>query len=227
MSNSSQSPNSIMLTASDMKAAIAFYVDICGFEVKESWPEGDNPMWANLDLNGQSVMLGCPMEPGKVEAMCSGNDKELAWFGSVAEEWQNHKPGVGTMFYLAVKDVDAFHGEVIRRGGSPATDPKTQFYGLRDFGIIDPTGYRLVFYSPVTMDKCQSCGMPLVEAKPGDMYCHYCLTDDGKLKPFAEVLEGTIQGYFMGMQKMERAEAEVAAKEMLAQMPAWNQESCA
>lgn len=226
MSSPAQSPNSIMLTASDMKAAIDFYVNILGFVLSESWPNDDNPMWANLDLNGQSVMMGCPMEPDQVAGMCAGNAKELAWFQPVAEEWKSNKPGVGTMFYLQVEDVDGFHAEVQKRGGSPATDPKTQFYGLRDFGIIDPTGYRLIFYSPVIMDNCQSCGMPLADAKPGDMYCDYCTTESGKLKPFEEVLEGTIQGYFMGMQKMERAAAEVAAKEMLSKMPAWNPESC-
>jgi hypothetical protein len=36
------------------------------------------------------------------------------------------------------------------------------------------------------------------------------------------VLEGTITGYFMGMQKMERSEAEKAAREHLATMPAWH-----
>jgi hypothetical protein len=58
------------------------------------------------------------------------------------------------------------------------------------------------------------------------MYCEHCTTDAGKLKPFVEVLEGTIQGYFMGMQNMERAEAEVAAKEHLAKMPAWAPPTC-
>jgi len=226
MSTPSQSPNSIMLTAPDMKAAMAFYVNICGFELKESWPSEEDPMWMNLDLNGQSAMMGAPMDPAKVGEMCADNGKELAWFQSVAEEWQNNKPGVGTMFYFMVEDVDTFHAEVLQRGGNPATDPKTQFYGLRDFGIVDPSGYRLVFYTPVAMENCQSCSMPLTDAKPGDMYCNYCLTDDGKLKPFEQVLEGAIQGYFMGMQKMERAEAEVAANEMLLKMPAWNPETC-
>jgi hypothetical protein len=58
------------------------------------------------------------------------------------------------------------------------------------------------------------------------MYCDYCTDEEGKLRSFEDVLEGTIQGYFMGMQKMERGEAEVAAKEMLAKMPAWNPEAC-
>ena len=59
------------------------------------------------------------------------------------------------------------------------------------------------------------------DAKPGAMYCDYCTDDGGQLRPFEDILEGTITGYFMGMQKMERGPAEAAAKEHLAKMPAW------
>ncbi|MCP4093627.1 MAG: hypothetical protein GY747_09270 [Planctomycetes bacterium] len=129
-------------------------------------------------------------------------------------------------FYVVVDDVDAYYEEVQKRGGKPATEPKSQFYGLRSFGIQDSSGYRLLFYSPLVMENCGSCGMPLTDAEPGQVYCDYCTDDAGKLKSYEEVLEGTIQGYFMGMQKMERAEAEVAAKEYLAKMPAWNPDAC-
>jgi len=43
----------------------------------------------------------------------------------------------------------------------------------------------------------------------------------GQLKPYEQVFEGTVTGYFMGMQKMARKEAEKAAREHLAKMPAW------
>ncbi len=216
------SPNTIMLTTANMKAALEFYVGICGFEVEEAWPEGDEPIWANLILNGQSMMIGAPQDPNNMESSCASNPEEQAWHLVMAKEWQMGKPGIGALFYFQVEDVDSFYQRICSQGGRPATKPNTQFYGLRDFGIQDPTGYRLVFYTPVAMEKCQSCSMPLTDAKPGDMYCDYCTDGSGKLKPYEEVLKGTIQGYFMNMQKMERAEAEVAAKELLAKMPAWN-----
>ena len=53
------------------------------------------------------------------------------------------------------------------------------------------------------------------------MYCQYCVDERGQLKPYSQVLEGTVAGYFMGMQKMERSAAERAAKEHLSKMPAW------
>jgi len=226
MGNNNQHPNCIMLTSRNVNESIAFYRDICGFEMTESWPDPENPMWANLVLDGQSVMVGGAVEPDQVAGMCEGEPKEEAWHKGAATDWQGNAPGVGAYFYIVVDDVDAYHAEVVGRGGKPATDPKSQFYGLRCFGIQDPSGYRFLFYSPIVMENCGSCGMPLVDAEPGQTYCDYCTDDEGKLKPYEEVLEGTIQGYFMGMQKMERAEAEVAAKDHLAQMPAWNPDAC-
>jgi hypothetical protein len=53
------------------------------------------------------------------------------------------------------------------------------------------------------------------------MYCQYCTDEKGALKPYEAVFEGTTQGYFMAMQKMPRPQAEKAAREHLAKMPAW------
>ncbi len=212
---------SVMLTSRDTKAAAKFYVDQLGFEMKESWPSPEEPMWCSLVLGGQAIMLGSAPDLDNLEGMCNGDPALYAYWKKNAEAFQAHPAGVGMQIYVMVEDVDAFHAEIKTRGVEPATDPVTQFYGIRDFGVADTDGYNLVFFSPVVMTSCQSCGMPLTEAAPGQMYCDYCTNDKGELKPFEEVLEGTIQGYFMGMQKMERAEAEVAAKEMLGKMPAW------
>ncbi|MEM7305911.1 MAG: hypothetical protein AAF682_04540 [Planctomycetota bacterium] len=43
----------------------------------------------------------------------------------------------------------------------------------------------------------------------------------GRAEPYEEVFKGTVTGFFMGMQKMERSPPEAAAKEHLARMPAW------
>ena len=101
------------------------------------------------------------------------------------------------------------------------TSPKDQFYGQREFSVRDPGGYRLCFYAPITMESCQSCGMPMADAEPAQMYCGYCTDEKGKLRPYEQVLEGTVTGYFMGMQKLPRADAEKAAKAHLAKLPAW------
>ena len=214
-SDPSSAKMSIMLTAKDVLTSVAFYRDKLGFQLDECWPNEQEPMWASLSLNGQSIMVGCEATP---ESDCGG--PEGAFYMENTAAFQK-APGGGMMIYIQVEDVDAYHADVTARGAEPVAAPRDEFYGLRDFPMYDADGYRLYFFQPIKMQSCQSCGMPLTDAKPGEMYCGYCTTEDGKLKPYEEVLEGTIQGYFMGMQKMERGPAEAAAKEHLATMPAW------
>jgi len=208
------------LTCKDMKKSVAFYRNL-GFEMKESWPDEKAPMWCNMLLGGQSVMLGAAMDPAQVEGMCGGDADDAKIYGEMAEAFQKHQAGVGVNFYLEVPDVDAYDAKIRKQGVRPLRQPKTQFYGIRETLVDDPDGYRLVFYNPVTMESCQSCGMPLSDAEPGQMYCGYCTDEKGTLRPYEQVFEGTVSGYFMEMQKMERKAAEKAAKDHLAKMPAW------
>ncbi|MFQ5653456.1 MAG: VOC family protein [Planctomycetota bacterium] len=221
MSEGSQCPLSVMFTSKDMKRSIAFYRDNLGFELKECWPDEGNPKWASMVLGGQTVMLGAAMPPEKVGEMCADDEATALWLKSQAEQFQENHPGAGVLLYVHVEDVDAYHESIVSRDVQPATKPKSQFYGIRDFGVDDPDGYRLAFYQPIAMSECQSCGMPLADAKPGEMYCNYCIDESGKLKPYEMIFEGTVSGYFMGMKNMARAEAEEAAREHLAKMPAW------
>lgn len=211
----------VSLTCKDMKASVAFYRDRLGFHAKESWPDEEAPMWCNMVLGGQSVMLGAAMDPEKVGEMCAGDPTDEAIYKAMAQAFQKGPAGVGVTIYLSVEDVDAYDAEIRSRGVKPLREPKTQFYGIRETLVDDPDGYRLVFYMPVTMESCQSCGMPLADAEPGQMYCQYCTDEKGRLRPYEQVFEGTVTGFFMGMQKMERAEAEKAAREHLSRMPAW------
>ena len=206
---------SIMLTAKDVSASVSHYVDKLGFTLDESWPSAEAPMWASLSLHGQTVMVGG--EPTK--AGC-GEGPEADFFMASGAAFKKAAGG-GMMIYLQVPDVDAYHADITKRGAKPAAAPRNEFYGMRDFPIQDLDGYRLCFYHPLIMESCQSCGMPLSDSKPGDMYCSHCLDDTGHLRPFEAIFEGTVAGYFMGMQKMQRAEAEVAAQKHLASMPAW------
>jgi predicted enzyme related to lactoylglutathione lyase len=168
-------------------------------------------------------MVGDPMKEemldGPMCAQASAEERDL-WKQQIAE-FRDHRPGIGIQSYFEVEDVDAYHAEVTARGGRPRTKPVSQFYGIRDFLVEDPSGYRLVFYHPLKLAECQSCGMPLVDARPGQMYCGYCTDESGALRPFEQILEGTITGYFMGMKGMPRDEAGKAAREHLSRMPAW------
>lgn len=211
----------IGLTCKDMPKSVEFYREKLGFTMKESWPDDDAPQWCNMVLGTQSVMLGGAVDPDVVESMCGGDPADVPLYRKLAEDFRDHRCGIGLHIYLQVEDVDAFDATIRGRGVTPIRTPKTQFYGIRETHVDDPDGYRLVFYHPVAMESCQSCAMPLTEAKPGQMYCDHCTDEDGKLRPWEQVFEGTVTGYFMGMQKMGRADAEKAAEEHLRKLPAW------
>ena len=216
---------SVALTSNDMGASVRFYRDQLGFEMKESWPDAENPMWCNMVLHGQSVMLGAAMEPEKVAEFCGEDEQAAKFHGRRAKDFQaataGAGAGVGLAVYVMVDDIDGYAAQIREKGVEIETEPKDQFYGIRDTNVTDPTGYQLTFFSPIKLETCQSCAMPLADAAPGQMYCGHCTNDAGELKSYEEVFEGTVVGFFMGMQKMDRASAEAAAKEHLAKMPAW------
>jgi len=214
-------PMQVLFTSKDVKRFIDFYTKKLGFKLEQSWPDEKNPQWANLMLDNQSVMVGGSMEAADIGKTCGGDSALEGWWKTKVDAYKKNAHGVGVLIYIKVPDVDTYYADVKKRGAEPALAPKTQFYGIRDFALTDPDGYDLCFYEPVTMESCQSCGMPLTEGKPGQMYCHYCADETGKLHPYEHIFEGTVTGYFMGMQKMGRSDAEKAAKEHLAKMPAW------
>ena len=221
MAERTQFPMTVMLSARDMKTEAAFFTETLGFTMKEAWPDRENPLWANFVMDRQSVMLGALMSPQDAEKMCAGDAGAMKYMKTLHDEFQANRPGVGVMIYIQVPDVDAYHARVAAKHGERVSAPKTQFYGQREFALQDPEGYRFMFYTPVKMEQCQSCGMPLADAKPGQLYCPYCADEKGSLKPYETIFEGTVSGYFMGTMKMSRADAERAAREHLKKMPAW------
>ena len=206
---------SVAFLCREMAKSIQFYRDTLGFTLKECWPDEQKAQYASLSLHGQTIMLSST----GAEAGCGS--EAVADFHTANAEAMEAATGGGVLVYIPVEDVDAYHQTISSGGAQPICEPETQFYGIRDFALQDPDGYRLIFYSRVTMTSCQSCAMPLKDSKPGDMYCQYCADENGKLRPYEAILEGTVTGFFMGMQKMERAAAEVAAREHLARQPAW------
>ena len=207
---------SVMLACKDVGASLAYYRDALGFHVDSTWPAADDVQWASVSHGGQTFMLG-----GEVAHEQAGEDAHHRFYAESTDAFRS-APGGGVIVYVQVPDVDGYHAACTDRGARVAAEPRDEPYGLRNFPVQDLDGYRIYFFTPIVMETCQSCGAPLTDAHPGQTYCHHCADEHGNLKPFAEVFEGTVRGYFMGMRGMERAEAEVAAKEHLAAMPAWH-----
>jgi len=215
-------PLSVILTCRDLKKSLAFFKDQLGFELEQCWPDEKAPLWANLMLGSQSVMIGQSMPADSASQFCQGDAAAEKQFRQMADDLAKNKSGVGIGVYVMVPDVDDYHAKITKRGVTIVSPPKSQFYGIRELTLLDPDGFRFMFYTTIKMDNCQSCGMPMKDAKPGAMYCGYCTDAGGKLKPYEAVLAGTTQGYFMAMQKMAQPEAEKAARAHLAKMPAWS-----
>lgn len=213
---------SVMLTCRDVRGSVGFYRDRLGFALRESWPDPSEPRWASLVLGGQSIMLGAAVDPERVAEICGGDAAAEAHWTRTARAFQENASGVGVTIYVRVPDVDAYAREIRARGVAFEGEPKDEFYGIRDFRVEDPDGYQLTFFQDIVLTSCQSCGMPLADAQPGEMYCSFCVDEQGHLLPYERVYEGTVAGYFMAAKRMPRAEAEVAAREHLARMPAWS-----
>ncbi|MCC7011647.1 MAG: VOC family protein [Planctomycetes bacterium] len=221
MSSSQMFPNSVSLNVSNMNASLAFYRDKLGYKLNECWPSEGQPMWASLVLDGQVIMLGQALPPGECEKMHAMSPVAAKFWSAQAAAFAKGTHGAGVNLFIAVPDVDAYHAQLRQRGLEPVLPPTTQFYGLRDTVVVDPDGYVLTFYAPVKLESCQSCGMPLTNAAPGQMYCAYCVDEKGVLRPYEQVFQGTVHGYFMEHLKMPKEQAEKAAREHLAKMPAW------
>lgn len=73
---------------------------------------------------------------------------------------------------------------------------------------------------------CNSCGLPTkrtqreVASEIAD-YCPDCVNKSGHLKSYDEVKERLVTQHYMKKMGMDRAAAEKAATEKLAEMPAW------
>ncbi|MGD0794733.1 MAG: VOC family protein [Dehalococcoidales bacterium] len=196
------SPN---LSVKDMKKTLDFYTRKLGFMPGMTFPNPDNPVYADASKDG-IVFMFTPADGAK------------------------GKMGVGVNLYLQIDgDIDSYYADLKKRGAKISADIKNEPFGIRDFSVEDPDGYKLTFNAPVKAPggggeaegKCQSCGMPLTSAGHGDNpYCMNCCHPDGSLKTYEEVLDGMIT-YMMTNQKLDRAAAGKAAREYLSIMPAW------
>jgi len=73
---------------------------------------------------------------------------------------------------------------------------------------------------------CQSCGMPMAEAKqhgaadPNNPNCIYCTDEKGKLKTREQVRSGMVS-FFMKAKKLDEKAAATFVDAYMKKMPAW------
>lgn len=115
--------NTPELYVRDVEEAIGFYTRTLGFQLEGRMPEDQSqPVeWAMVSNGNASFMFQKPDEPKRPD---------------------------GVVFYLAVEDADRAIAD-LRARGAIVEGPVDQFYGYREGTVTDPSGYKLVFTSPV------------------------------------------------------------------------------
>jgi len=124
------------LEVDDHEAALAFYRDTLGFEVRKDVSFGSG-RWVTLGTKAQpelgivlvSVGFGRPPEDAQML-------KELLAKGSLA----------GLVF--ETDDVDALFEKVAASGAEVLQEPMDQPFGVRDCGFRDPAGNQMRFNQP-------------------------------------------------------------------------------
>jgi len=119
-------------TVNDINRSIAFYRDVLGFTVRETYEE-------------KGVLLGVQLKAGKVDLWLSQDD----W-----KQGRDRVKGVGCrIFFSTVQDVDTLARRIKAMGGKLLHEPETQSWGMRDIGVQDPDGFRMTIAMPAKKRK--------------------------------------------------------------------------
>ena len=119
------------LLVANVARSLAFYVETLGFARGMTVPDA-------------SPFVFAAVTSGDVEIFVNDAATAVKEYPAFAG-----KPigATGTM-YIEVEGVDALH-ERIKSSVTITMPLVTQFYGMREFGILDPDGYVITFAEPV------------------------------------------------------------------------------
>jgi predicted enzyme related to lactoylglutathione lyase len=118
---------SVALTVKDLAASLAWYRDVVGFAVAESY-----------DRDGKQAAVA--MRAGSVGFMINQDDGKKGW---------DRVKGQGfAVQFTTSDDIDALAAGIKQRGGKLEMEPADMPWGVRLFVMIDPDGYKLNFSRP-------------------------------------------------------------------------------
>jgi len=113
------------LAVRNMKQTIEFYKNSLSFKMGMTFPDADNPEYADLSKDGMVIMF--------IPAVNIGIGSE-------------EKLGVGVNIYMQIDgDIDEYYNELKNKGVKIVVDIKDEPYGIRDFTVEDIDGYKLTF----------------------------------------------------------------------------------
>ena len=129
MTFESLTPN---LIVSDIDRSAAFYRDVLGFERVTTVPEKPPFVFVWLKHGSVNVFLNVP-QPEKATPPLA-LDKAIA--------------GTNSM-YIKLDGIDDLAARVHDHGVTPAIPMHKEFYGMREFAVLDPDGYLIIFAEPM------------------------------------------------------------------------------
>jgi uncharacterized glyoxalase superfamily protein PhnB len=109
-------------TVNDIEKSVAWYRDVMGFFLKERWEQ-------------EGKLAGAELVAGSVTFMLSQDD----W-----KKGRDRSKGEGVRIYCTTaQDVDALARQIKARGGALTQEPRDEPWGMRDFAVTDPDGYKI------------------------------------------------------------------------------------
>lgn len=123
----------IEVPVSDMGRAVTFYEETLGLS-----KEYEHPVWTSFDIGGTSIALaasGTKGRRGDAEVCKSCSPCVLRY----ASPGQPQDTATATVVvYLAVKELDAFCGQLREKGVEFVAGPREQGWGGRSAVMLDP-----------------------------------------------------------------------------------------
>jgi uncharacterized glyoxalase superfamily protein PhnB len=116
---SSASPG---FTVNDLEKSLTWYRNVLGFVVEDRWEE-------------EGKLTGVQLQAGSVSFMIGQDD----W-----KKGRDRKKGEGFRLYCTTtQDVDVLAERIVARGGKLDQEPRDQPWGMRDFALTDPDGFKI------------------------------------------------------------------------------------
>jgi uncharacterized glyoxalase superfamily protein PhnB len=110
------------ITANDVEKSLAWYRDVVGFAVEETWEQ-------------DGKLLGAYLRAGSARFLIGQDD----W-----KKGRDRKKGEGFRLYCTtMQDIDKLAAKIVAKGGTLEQEPKDQPWGTRDFTLVDPDGFRI------------------------------------------------------------------------------------
>lgn len=116
--------------------SVAFYRDVLGAEQVDGWDGGEDNRGAIFAAGG-----------GFIEVIAVPPADWLGELGSPRDRLRG--PAAAGWLLIEVDDVDAWHDRLRERGANIVESPRDLSWGHRDFGVLEPGGLTMYFFSRV------------------------------------------------------------------------------